>query len=74
MLRHVFLTLLVVALVFPRDVYAYLDPGTGSLAIQAVVAAIAAAAYAARAYWSRARALFKGRRLSPPAESADAPR
>lgn len=37
---------------------AYLDPGTGSIVLQAVIAAIAAAAVALRLYWTRLKALF----------------
>ncbi len=43
---------------FPRDVDAYLDPGTGSLVFQAMVAGLAAGAYTIRMYWSRLRRLF----------------
>ena len=57
-LRHIGFVLVVLALVFPRDAYAYLDPGTGSLVIQTVIAALAAAAYAVRSYWGRIRTLF----------------
>lgn len=60
-LRHVCLVLILLALVFTRDVYAYLDPGTGSLIFQTVVAALAAAAYVLRSYWGRIRMMF-GRR------------
>lgn len=57
-LYRVGFVLVVLALVFPRDAYAYLDPGTGSLVIQTVIAAVAAAAYAVRSYWGRIRTLF----------------
>ena len=33
------------------NAFAYLDPGTGSLIIQSVIAGIAAAAYGIRMYW-----------------------
>ncbi|NIW49253.1 MAG: hypothetical protein GWN30_32150, partial [Gammaproteobacteria bacterium] len=29
---------IVIVMLFPRDVFAYLDPGTGSLVIQAIIA------------------------------------
>ncbi len=32
---------------------AYIDPGTGSIIVQAVVAAVAGAAIAAKVYWHR---------------------
>lgn len=38
--------------------HAYLDPGSGSLIIQAVLAAVAGAAVLLRTYWDKVRALF----------------
>ena len=55
----------VTLILFSRDVYAYLDPGTGSLVFQTVVAALAAVAYGVRTYWGRSRTLF-GRDASRP--------
>jgi hypothetical protein len=49
---------IVVALLFPRDAFAYLDPGTGSLVFQTVVAALAAVAYGVRVYWGKIKGLF----------------
>lgn len=39
--------------------YAYLDPGTGSLILQAVIGVIAGALMALRIYWGRIKSLFK---------------
>ena len=44
---------------FPRHVFAYLDPGTGSMAFQAAAAAITATAYAVRVYWRRIVSIFR---------------
>jgi hypothetical protein len=41
---------------------AYLDPGTGSIVLQAVVATAVAAAVALRLYWARLKALFGRKR------------
>jgi hypothetical protein len=41
---------------------AYLDPGTGSIVLQAVIAAVAAAAVALKLYWTRLKALFGRKR------------
>jgi hypothetical protein len=53
--------------------YAYLDPGTGSMIIQGVVAALAVASAAVAAFWTRIRRLFSGRTKpadpEPPDES-----
>ena len=38
--------------------YAYLDPGTGSIIIQSVIAAIAAAAMVIKVYWYRIKTFF----------------
>lgn len=40
----------------PVPAEAYLDPGTGSLFIQGVLATLAAAGYALRVYWKRIKA------------------
>ena len=40
-------------------VFAYLDPGTGSIVIQAVVAGIVGALAVCRLYWSRLKGLFR---------------
>jgi hypothetical protein len=56
----------------PRHVYAYLDPGTGSMIFQAAMAALAATAYAVRVYWGKLRKLFS-RRGDDDAHSADHP-
>ena len=46
------------------DAHAYLDPGTGSIVLQALVALIAAGAVTARHWWSRVKAFFAfGRNL-----------
>ncbi len=52
---------------------AYLDPGTGSLILQALVAALAGAVVVITSYWQKIRALF--RRSSRDSEPLDtAPR
>ena len=40
-------------------VHAYLDPGTGSIVIQAVVAAVVGALAVGRMYWSRLKSLIR---------------
>ena len=50
---------------------AYLDPGTGSLILQALVATLAGAVIAITAYWKRIRAFFRrSSRDSEPSETA----
>ena len=38
----------------------YIDPGTGSLILQGLIAAFAAAAVVVRGYWYRIKAFFRG--------------
>jgi hypothetical protein len=55
---HVFLVVLAWVTIFPTEAMAYLDPGTGSLIIQSVIAALAAVGFGMRVYWSRIRGWF----------------
>jgi hypothetical protein len=41
-----------------RSVLAYIDPGTGSFLVQALVAAIAGIAVTSRMYWSKIKAFL----------------
>ena len=53
--------LLLVAIVLavsPGIAHAYLDPGTGSMLIQAVIGIVAAAAVTVRLYWRRIRGVI----------------
>ena len=50
---------------------AYLDPGTGSLLIQGIIASIAAAAAAARLYWHRIVGLFRGKKQADEIQNGD---
>ena len=58
--KNVCILMMVVAWVaiFPPKAYAYLDPGTGSLIVQSLIAAIAAVGFGLRHYWGRIRGWF----------------
>jgi hypothetical protein len=43
-----------------RPVHAYLDPGTGSIVLQAVIAGVVGALAVVRLYWSRLKRLVGG--------------
>ena len=58
------------ALLAARRAEAYLDPGTGSILLQSLVAAAAALAVGLRLYWRRLKALFRGRGTSDAGEKA----
>jgi hypothetical protein len=45
-------------LILAPQAFAYLDPGTGSLIVQSIVAALAAAGFAVRLYWRRIQSWF----------------
>jgi hypothetical protein len=50
---------------------AYLDPGTGSMILQAIVATVAGAAVVITTYWQKIRTFFRRRsRNSEPSETA----
>ncbi len=45
------------------DVHAYLDPGAGSIVLQAIIAAVAGGFMVMRTYWSKVKQLFTRRKL-----------
>ena len=49
---------LVMLVILPIDAFAYLDPGTGSIIIQSVIASAAAAGYVIRIYWLKILSFF----------------
>lgn len=55
--ERLFLGLLLLGLA--PNVYAYLDPGTGSLFVQGLIAAVAMAGVTLRLYWQRFLAVFR---------------
>jgi hypothetical protein len=71
--RDVVFVVALVLLALPRDAQAYLDPGTGSLIVQTIVAGVAAAAYGFRHYLMRALSLLRGRGGTKPAHPDEAP-
>jgi hypothetical protein len=55
-----FLPLVLVAL-YEAPLHAYIDPGTGSMVLQGIIAAVAATAVTLRMSWSRIRGWFSRR-------------
>lgn len=55
---------------FPAVAWGYLDPGSGSIILQVVLAAVLGAAFTAKIYWTRLRrwfgSLFKRPSGKPP--------
>lgn len=63
------------AVALPTEVQAYIDPGTGSLILQGLIAAVAGVAVTAGIYWSRFKAFFRRRGKRPDkADEAQDPR
>ncbi len=49
---------ILIFLLFEKDAGAYLDPGTGSIILNAVIGAIAASAVAIKIFWKRIKFFF----------------
>ncbi len=64
MIRRVALVL-VACLSIATPAYAYLDPGTGSMLISAVLGVAAALALAVKMFWYRVIGFFRGKRPAP---------
>jgi hypothetical protein len=58
--------LVCLAALTPTSAYAYLDPGTGTFALQGLIAGVTGCMIAVRAYWGRIGRLF--RRSKPSSE------
>jgi len=43
----------------PIPAYAYLDPGTGSIILQGIIAGIASVSFAVKLYWHKLKSLFQ---------------
>lgn len=52
-------------------IFAYLDPGTGSLVMQFIVGGILAVGVFVKAYWSKIKALFGGKKSSADSSKSD---
>lgn len=59
-------------LVFSASAHAYLDPGTGSILVQSLLAGIAGAAAVISLYWQRVKRFFAGRKHSNDASNTSA--
>ena len=56
------------------DAHAYLDPGAGSIALQAIIAVVAGGFIVMRTYWSKVKQLFTRRKPLGVAEGDPQPR
>ncbi len=54
----IFVAVLALPMLFTNSAYAYIDPGTGSVIIQALLAALVAIGASIGIFWNRVRSLF----------------
>jgi hypothetical protein len=66
-----FVALCAIAWAFAAPAYAYLDPGTGSALLQALVGGIALVAAVVTHRWHQLRSWFAGRRTSADTRSPE---
>lgn len=55
----------------PADAYAYLDPATGSMIFQGLIAGLLTAVVAIKMYWARIKTLFSGKKRTGEDERRD---
>jgi hypothetical protein len=68
--KRILATWLAVQLIgFSAAAHAYLDPGTGSILVQSLLAGIAGAAAVVSLYWQRLKTFFSGKRKSDDART-----
>ena len=60
-LHQALLLLVTLGLIAPSSAHAYLDAGTGSMIIQAVIATVAGSAVLLRLYWAKLKGLLAGK-------------
>ena len=65
------LVLLIAALLAPATAHAYVDPGTGSLALQGIIAAVLGLGLTLKLYWRRIRKRLTGKRERDDETDAD---
>ena len=53
-------SILLCGLVFSQSAWAYLDPGTGSMMIQGIIAGVTGGIVVIRLYWAKLRSFFAG--------------
>jgi hypothetical protein len=56
----------VCALALPREAHAYLDPGTGSMLVSALISLFVTAGFALQSYGYKLMSLFRRREPEPP--------
>lgn len=57
-MKKIFISAFLYIVIFPNYAYAYLDPGTGSIILQAIIGFLAASVTAISIYWSKFKSLI----------------
>ena len=57
-MKRIFILAFLYIVTFPNYAYAYLDPGTGSIILQAIIGFLAASVTAISIYWSKFKSLI----------------
>tara|TARA_Y100001970_G_C13990920_1_gene728176 strand:- start:331 stop:558 length:228 start_codon:yes stop_codon:yes gene_type:complete len=57
-MNKLFILIILSIIIFPKYSYAYLDPGTGSIILQAIIGFIAAGITTISIYWSKFKSLI----------------
>ena len=65
-------TLFLFGSIFPLTAFAYLDPGTGSIILQGLIAAVAAAGFFMKTYWFKLKSFFGKSKSKSFADEEDA--
>ena len=61
----IYLVLILILLVFPEPVFAYIDPGSGSMILQLLLAGVAGLGMAVKLYWRRITGIFRRTKATP---------
>jgi hypothetical protein len=64
-LQKMFILTIIILALWVSPAYAYLDPGTGSILLQAVLAGIAAGITTISLYWKKIKAIFSKSENTP---------
>ena len=60
-----------ITMVFPSEIYAYLDPGSGSYILQILMGTLLGASYLVKVYWDKIKSFFSGKRANETPDSGD---
>ena len=63
---HSFILFLLVILVWVDDAQAYIDPGTGSMLVQSLIAVIVGGLFIIKKYWHKLKVFFSRKKDTQP--------